>query len=589
MEMTTIEAYGTDAAGSDFRHALRWFDDSAACLALLVGAGYECVYANPACLRLAGLRPLVGRAFFEALPELEEQGVRLLFDRLAPGRRPYAARRRRIGLRGSGGALQWQLLDVILQPVFDLAGNRLGLLLQCCETGYADTRGASAAAQGQGQGHDRLTGLADAATFQRALDKALSGAPDAPGGTIVALDVHCFHRVNACVGRDGGDRILRDLAGRLAQATPPGTLAARDGANRFLFLLAADDAQAAAAPAGLLAALDAPFHDEGLPLYLGASVGVARFPEHGASAGQVMASLDCALAEARRTGPGAIRGGVHAGARAREQARMTAALRDAIDGHAIEVHYQPQADLASGRICGVEALVRWNSPEFGAVPADTIVHLAEESGLIERLGDRVLRIACAQGQAWRALGFRALRVAVNLSARQVRMQNLERMVLNALVKSGLPPACLDLELTETLVMEDIPQAVSCLQALKRCGIRLSLDDFGTGYSSLAYLRHLPVDALKIDRSFLDAVPGSARAAGLVGTIIASAHALGMRVVAEGVEREAQLRFLARHHCDEIQGYYFSKPVPAAQLTAMLLGGHVLKLTTPCRNPSDFAG
>jgi EAL domain len=168
------------------------------------------------------------------------------------------------------------------------------------------------------------------------------------------------------------------------------------------------------------------------------------------------------------------------------------------------------------------------------------------------------------------MGFGTFRIAVNLSARQVRMQSLERIVLDALAETGLPPACLELELTESVVMDDIAHAVSCLQDLKRHGIQLSLDDFGTGYSSLAYLSRFPIDTLKIDRSFLELVPANAQAVGLVGTIIASARALGMQVIAEGVEREAQVRFLAGIGCDEIQGYYFSKPVPAAQLTAMLL-------------------
>lgn len=294
---------------------------------------------------------------------------------------------------------------------------------------------------------------------------------------------------------------------------------------------------------------------------------VARFPEHGASAGQVMAVLDRAMADARRAGADIVREGKCMGER--EQVGLEAGLRDAIDSGAIDVHYQPQVDLKNGLICGVEALVRWNDPVAGAVPADRIVSLAEDAGLIGRLGECVLRRACAQAQSWRGMGFGGLRVAVNLSARQVCMGDLERLVLEVLGQTGLPPANLDLELTESVVMEDIGRAVACFERLKVHGVQMSLDDFGTGYSSLAYLRLFPIDRLKIDRAFLDLVPGDARAAGLVGAIIAAAHGLGMHVVAEGVEHQAQLDFLARMGCDEVQGYLFSRPLTAAQMTSLL--------------------
>ena len=425
-------------------------------------------------------------------------------------------------------------------------------------------------------GRDRQTGLAGHAAFRRGIEQTLARPPGSPGGLAVALDINRFYRVNACVGRERGDLVLREIAGRLSQAAGPATLAVRDGANRFLFLIGDDAAQAADLPCVLLEALAAPFHQDGLSLHLSASVGVARFPAHGLNADEVCASLDFALAEAKQAGPGCIRDGVYVGSREREEACLSAALREAIDSNRIEVHYQPQVDLASGAIRGAEALVRWTDPTRGAVPADTIVRLAEETGLIGQLGDRVLRLACAQAQAWRDLGFPGFRIAVNLSARQVRMQSLERMVLEALEQSGLPAACLELELTESVVMDDVAHAVSCLQDLKRHGIQLSLDDFGTGYSSLAYLSRFPI---------LELAPGNPRAAGIVGTIIAAARVLGMRVIAEGVEHEAQVRFLASSGCDEIQGYFFSRPLPAAQLGAMLAARKTLPARLCRRAPA----
>jgi len=581
--MDLISAFDTalpGAAGTTFQQALHWLERSPACVVLLAGSEYECLYANPAGVRLAG-RPVSGAMLFDILPELEEQGGRALLERVAARGRPFAGRARKLGLR-RGGVLEWRLVDLVLLPLPGVAGTRPGLLVQCCDAARPrrSVPGTLAVA-----GHDPLTGLAGYDGFRDALERALAAPPDAPQRMAVALDINRFHRVNACVGRGSGDQVLRELAGRLSAAAGAGTTVARDGANRFLFLYGADDAQA---PEALLGCFAAPFHADGPPLYLSASVGVVRFPADEPSADHVLASLEHALVEAQRAGPGAVRTGGPVGERERERARMSLALRQAIDGHGIAVHYQPQVDLASGRISGVEALVRWQHPVLGAVPADTIVRVAEESGLIGLLGERVLRQACTQAQAWRAMGFRDLRVAVNLSARQVQMAGLERTVLDALADSGLPPGCLDLELTESVAMDDVAQALACLQSLKRRGIQLSLDDFGTGHSSLACLRLFPIDTLKLDRSFLELVPGNARAAGLVKTIIASAHGLGIRVVAEGVEHEAQLAFLARSGCDEIQGYFFSRPLAPDQLTAMLLAGaslparlrrHALRLPT----------
>lgn len=384
---------------------LRLLERAPGGLALLSGHEFDIVYASPAfAQRAAG----VGRAFFELFPELKEQGVHALFDRIVAKRRTYTGIGRRVWLKNRG-AREWSTINVTLQPVVGGSGLGLGLLVH-----FEETHGSRA------------------------------------------------------IGRNADTSSLE-----------------------------------------------------------------------------------------------------------REQARMADALRDAIDNGGIELHYQPQVDLTTGAICGVEALVRWTETLAGPVSADAIVRIAEEAGLIGQLGERVLRMACAQVQAWRTMGARDLRIAVNLSARQVGMQGLERMVLDVLEETGLPPENLDLELTESVAMSDMERAIACFERLKCHGIKISLDDFGTGHSSLAYLRMFPLDSLKIDRLFLEQVPGNARAAGLVCAIIAVAHGLGMRVVAEGVEHEAQLRFLARNRCDEIQGYYFSRPLPPSQLGDMLACGHAL--------------
>lgn len=578
--ISALEAMQAGAADAATRDALRLLGRGPACLALLAGDTFECMYANGAFARLARRGPPVGHAFFDFFPELEEQGARVLFERVAALRRPWVGRSRQIGL-SRAGVLEWHVFDVALQAIRGVNGERSGILVHCYNARDRHPHGTD-----QVQGRDRVTGLADYDAFRAVLGQVLAALPDGMGGTAAILDISNFHRVNACIGHDGGDRILRAVGIRLRVAAGPGTLVARAGANRFLLLFGWCGDKASSSPAEVMAAFDAPFNDSGLPLYLTARAGKVRFPEHGADAGQVMASLDQVLSEARQAAPGVMREGAYVEGRAREQTRLAVALRDAIDRGGIEVHYQPQVNLESGAICGVEALVRWTDPVAGPVPADEIVRLAEETGLIGRLGERVLRLACAQAQFWRDMGFFDLRVAVNLSARQVCMQSLERMVLDALEHTGLPPANLDLELTESVVMDDMTAAAACLERLKGHGVQLSLDDFGTGYSSLAYLRLFPIDRLKIDRLFLDLVPENARAVSLVSAIIGAAHGLGMRVVAEGVEHEAQLAFLAREGCDEIQGYFFSKPLTPAQATSMLTQRRMLPAALRCGGVCD---
>jgi EAL domain-containing protein (putative c-di-GMP-specific phosphodiesterase class I) len=246
-------------------------------------------------------------------------------------------------------------------------------------------------------------------------------------------------------------------------------------------------------------------------------------------------------------------------------------LRRAVERNELLLHYQPKVELASGAIVGAEALVRWQHPEWGLVPPDRFIPIAEETGLIVSMGDWILRAACKQNRAWQDAGLPRITVSVNVSARQFRQDSLVKKVSRILAETGLSPAHLELELTESMVMHNAESAIAILQALKALGIRLSVDDFGTGYSSLSYLSRLPIDTLKIDKTFVSHIGAlNQKDDGILAQAIVSlGHSLKLRVIAEGVETEAQLKFLTTKHCDDVQGYYFSKPVMPDELARML--------------------
>jgi EAL domain-containing protein (putative c-di-GMP-specific phosphodiesterase class I) len=259
-------------------------------------------------------------------------------------------------------------------------------------------------------------------------------------------------------------------------------------------------------------------------------------------------------------------------ARLRERVALEGALRSALDHGEFELHYQPQVELESGSVVGVEALIRWRHPSLGMVRPDRFIKLAEETGLIVPIGSWVLRTACRQNRDWQQAGYGLLRIAVNLSARQFAQPGLVREIQIVLEETGMAPTCLEIELTETLVMEDVESAIRTMGQLKRMGVKLSIDDFGTGYSSLSYLRRFPVDVLKIDRSFVRDITSNEDDAAMVAAIIELARGLRMRVIAEGVETEAQLDYLRRRGCDEVQGHVYARAVPGAAVEEMLRAG-----------------
>lgn len=417
-------------------------------------------------------------------------------------------------------------------------------------------------------------GVAVHALFRERLGHALRCA--AVAGRLVqvaALDLDLYKRGNTWLGEDAGERLLQDLARRLERVAGPGVTVARETADRFLLLLEGDQCLAETGTVqAVAAALAEPLDHAGSPVYATCCIGIASFPANGKNADALLFAADRALRRAEASGPGSLRYADPQIDKAElERFRLGAALRAAFAAGELRLDYQPQVDLVTGQISTVEALVRWKRGE-DEVPAATLIGAAEGCGLIGEIGDWVLRTACAQAAEWRAMGFPALRLAVNLSTRQLSTGTIEASVARALSGTGLPADCLDLELAESALMYDMDGSLQVLLALKERGIRLCLDHFGTGHSSLAQLQRLPIDVLKIDQSFLAGVPEAGRAAAIVDAIIVMGHSLGMQVVAVGVEHEVQCEFLARHMCDEVQGYLVSAPVPAEEITRMLREG-----------------
>ncbi|MEK8090814.1 sensor domain-containing protein [Thermithiobacillus plumbiphilus] len=416
--------------------------------------------------------------------------------------------------------------------------------------------------------YDALTGLPNRVLCQDRLEHALKRAQRQHGGlTLVFVDLDHFKLVNDSLGHAAGDQVLREISQRLQRSVREGDTVARLGGDEFLLLAEENlDASALTALIGRMRRLfEQPIEIESRSFLVTASFGVSRYPDDGEDAQTLMRRADVAMYQAKQRGrdgmqqysPAMESNGI-------ERLVLQRELRLALEREEFILHYQPQLDLASGKISSVEALLRWQHPERGMIPPLSFIPLLEESGLINQVGEWVLRKACAQARRWQLAGL-PLRMAVNLSQRQCQEGNLIPMLERVLVDTGLAPELLELELTEGLVMHDPEKTIKALRVLKGMHISLAVDDFGTGYSSLSYLQRLPLDSLKVDKSFVQGLPASGEDAAIITAIIAMAHTLNIKVVAEGVETAAQLDFLRNKHCDGMQGYFLSRPLPAGEL------------------------
>jgi len=424
--------------------------------------------------------------------------------------------------------------------------------------------------------HDALTGLPNRNLLVERMQGVIAQV-HAEGGVaaLLLLDLDRFKLVNDGGGYPYGDALLKAVAQRLSDSLGEDGVVARQGGDEFMLLLPRLDtaAQAASTARAVLAALAAPLHCEGRRVHLEASIGVSVYPQDGQGIEELIGTADIAMYRAKALGGNQVQVfDQDMRAQARERVQLEAGLRTAIARGQLHLHYQPKVDLRDGRIVGSEALLRWQHPELGQVSPARFIPVAEASGLIVAIGDWVLRRACTQALAWSQAGLAGAKVAVNLSVRQLQQQDAVAWVQQVLDSTGLPAHLLELELTESVLAQDMQHVVQVITGLRALGVAVAIDDFGTGYSSLGYLKHLCVDTLKLDRSFIDTRLEEPREARIVTAAIALAGALGFTVVAEGVERASQCRFLAQHGCDQVQGYLFSPPVDAAAMERLLRQG-----------------
>jgi diguanylate cyclase (GGDEF)-like protein len=389
---------------------------------------------------------------------------------------------------------------------------------------------------------------------------------------LLFIDLDDFKLVNDTLQHAGGDELLKETALRLQSVVRSGDMVARINGDEFAVLLPdlarAEDAAPVAQK--VLNRLSQRFILRGEETFVSASVGIAAYPGDGDSAEALIGAAQAAMNRARQSGPNSYHF-FTSEITQRSRARMQVAqeLRRALERNEFGLVYQPKIDLASGRPCGAEALLRWHHPKRGVVSPAHFIPVLEDTGLILPVGEWVIRRACEDIKAWLAAGLKVLPVAVNLSARQFRQQHLDTRIRSLVEAAGVDPALIEIEITESQLMEDPDHAVRVMNALRDSGIRAAIDDFGTGYSSLAYLTRLPLAALKIDRSFVaDALNDPADAA-IVRTIIEMAHTLEFTVVAEGVETDAQRAFLRRFGCEQGQGYLFARPMSAIDFTALI--------------------
>jgi len=546
--------------------------DSSANAVILVSAtrpGYPIVYVNPAFERMRGFRAeeVVGRSLLElGEKEPDQAAVSELRAAMRGRREGHAVMRLRRKDRRELYA------EVYLAPVNDENAHTTHFVM----TQYDVTTAKGYEAELETKARfDTLTGLANRSLLIDRIESAINFSAGQEPVWVAALDLDHFKFVNDTLGHLAGDRLLKAAAARIAGAVERSDTVARTGGDEFVLVLPgrADVEEAAATVRAVLAALAHPLELEGQELVLTGSAGVAAFPSDGSDAATLVQHAEVAMYRAKDTGRNTVQFYTPSmNARARDRLALEVALRGALTHNEFELHYQPQVDLNTGSVVGVEALIRWRHPSMGMVRPDRFINLAEETGLIVPIGAWVLQTACRQNREWQHAGYGPLRIGVNLSARQFAEPGLARQIGRVLEETGMAPHELEIEITESLVMEDVEGAIRTMAELKLMGVKLSIDDFGTGYSSLSYLRRFPVDVLKIDRSFVHDIANNDDAAALVSAIIELARGLGMRVIAEGVETEAQLDYLRLRGCDEVQGHVYARAEPGPAVEALLRNG-----------------
>ncbi|MFP3565214.1 EAL domain-containing protein [Paraburkholderia sp. SIMBA_030] len=527
-------------------------------------------YVNPAFKRITGYDPaeLIGHdCRVLQRDDRDQEGVAEIRQALAANREVSAVVRN----YRKDGALFWNQL--FIAPVPNAEGvitHHIGVINDVTDLiRYQEQLEYQA-------NYDSLTRLPNRNLLRDRLQHALIVAQrHHKGVAVVFIDLDGFKNVNDSLGHSVGDRLLRVVAERLARCTRTSDTVARHGGDEFVIVMTdtVDEQSLIAWMERVRASISEPVWLDGTELYVGCSMGASLFPQDGGDVETLMKKADLAMYRAKDMGRNTFQFyqpemNASAGARLNLERRLRRALRD----NEFLLHYQPQVDIGSGQIVGTEALVRWRDPEAGLIPPSSFIPVAEECGLIGPLSEWVLREACRQNKAWQDQGLPPARVSVNLSARVFQQRDIAKLVMQVLDETGLEPQYLELELTESTIMRNAEEAVSMLNELHALGIGLAIDDFGTGYSSLSYLKRFPVDRLKIDRSFVSDIGVCGDDETITSAIIALAHSLKLQVIAEGVETSAQLDFLKERACDEMQGFYFAKPLSTEAISALFQGG-----------------
>ena len=521
---------------------------------------------NPAAATMYGRSPeqVLGRKLDLIRPDDIAQTEELLRRAMAGEKTIGAELTRRLQ---DGPELE---LSINLVPLIDDSGKVYGVLSMASDIGERKANERKVAFLAY---HDALTGLPNRLLLEDRLMRALAQADRAKVKVaLLFLDLDNFKRINDTLGHAVGDLLLREVAKRLRECVRDTDTVSRQGGDEFVLVLGELTDNDAALPVitKLLQRLEEPFFADGNELSTSASIGVALYPDDGRDFDSLSKKADLAMYRAKEAGRNTYRFFDEAmNVEAQEHLLLRNGLRRALERQELVLHYQPQVDLYTHQVIGAEALIRWNHPELGMVSPGRFIPVAEDSGLIVPIGEWVIAEACRQAVAWQRQGLPALLMAVNLSAVQFKRGNVEDTVTQALAASGLAPHLLELELTESILIQNVEQVLATLKRIKALGVQLSIDDFGTGYSSLSYLKRFDIDKLKIDQSFIRDLATDPDDAAIVNAIIQMAHSLGLRTIAEGVETADMLSRLQGFGCDEAQGYYLARPMPADAFAAYM--------------------
>jgi len=521
------------------------------------------LYASEASRRLLGFEPseLVGHSFYDFLFEADREEVRHLSSLIhETGPTTFAYR-----VAKKDGALVW--FETTSRSVRDVVSGKVREIIGVSRD-VTERKKVEEQIEYQAY-HDALTGLPNRRLFRDRLTVALAHARRMKHPlAVMFLDLDRFKVVNDTLGHSVGDELLKTVGMRLQSSLREEDSIARMGGDEFTVLLAdlATPDHAAKIAQKVLDTVAQPQRIDGTELFITTSIGIALFPSDGDTAEALLANADHAMYRAKDAGRNSYQMFTPAmNSRALERLSLENDLRHALERGELELYYQPQINIASGRVTGVEALLRWNRPGFGLVGPMHFIPIAEETQLIVPIGEWVLREACRQAKLWQNEHGPGFRMAVNLSPRQFQHSDLPLVIASALSSSGLAPGDLELEITESLAMQNTTRTVLTLQRLREMGVQIAIDDFGTGHSSLNYLRSFPIDSVKIDQEFVQEIESSAADRAIVSAVIGMARGLRLRVIAEGVETDKQLEFLREQGCEEVQGFLFGEPVPASAL------------------------